>query len=352
LTKKPPKINSDDLFSMDNGADGSADTVSAGVVSAAKEALSRMPVVDIKILQQRLSRDAFGSDGTGDIISRPPKTSLPSMSSQNGAASGAGDLLDIFGGGDGIASTSGPTQNGAVAANPNGGKSDLDLLSDIFSVQPSTAEAPATTGIYDPFSAPVLSSQGSAPASIVNPLDLFGAPPPTSSIQTGSMSTSNDLFGISQPAHQKSVSQPAAMDLFGSAPIVTTPTLSAGGIRVPALSHGGLIVEFECTKPESLNLQKSVLLAHFRNTTNAPINGMNLQVAVPKFVKMELEPPTSTTIPPSNAVNSKTVSQKVTVTNSMLETKNLVLKLKISFTSNGQTIEHMATCSGFPAGQY
>lgn len=354
-TKRPPKINSGDLFSMDNGSDGSADTVSAGVVSAAKEALSRMPVVDLKILQQRLNRDAFGSDGTGDIISRPPKSSIPSISSQNGAASGAGDLLDIFGGGDVIASSQ-PAQNGTTGANSNAGKSDLDLLSDIFSVQSSTsvtpAAAPASSGIYDPFSAPTTSTQGSAPAPMVNPLDLFGAPPPTSSLPTGSMSTSNNLFGVSQPAHQTSVSHPAVMDLFGSAPSVSAQTVAASGIRVPALSHAGLIVEFECTKPESLNPQKSVLLAHFRNTTNTPINGMNLQVAVPKFVKMELEPPTSTTIPPSNAMNAKAVSQKVTVTNSMLGVKNLVLKLKISFSTNGQTTEHMATCSGFPAGQY
>jgi AP-1 complex subunit gamma-1 len=66
---------------------------------------------------------------------------------------------------------------------------------------------------------------------------------------------------------------------------------------------------------------------------------------------MEMEPPTSTTIPPGMS-NAKAVTQRVTVTNSMLGQKNLVLKLKIGFTSNGQKIEHMGTCSGFPAGQY
>jgi AP-1 complex subunit gamma-1 len=142
------------------------------------------------------------------------------------------------------------------------------------------------------------------------------------------------------------------MDLFSSS---SSPAPAAGGVRVPALTHAGLSIEFECVKPESFDPSKSVLIAHFNNTTNSPILGMNLQVAVPKYVKMELEPPSSTTIPPSsNPMNATTssVTQKVTVTNSMLGTKNLVLKLKIGFTSNGQKVEHMATCSGFPPGQY
>jgi AP-1 complex subunit gamma-1 len=98
-----------------------------------------------------------------------------------------------------------------------------------------------------------------------------------------------------------------------------------------------------------MNQQKSVLVAHMTNTTGSTMNGVNLQVAVPKYVKMEIEPPTSTTIPPGGG---KPVTQKITVINSMMGTKNLVLKLKVGFTANGQKVDHMATCSGFPPGQY
>jgi AP-1 complex subunit gamma-1 len=355
VATKPPTINNDDLFSMENGStDASSGTVSAGVISAAKEALSRMPVVDIKVLQQRLNRDAFSGDGTADMISGPSKATIPTKSSQNGGASG--DLLDIFGG-DGLVPTALSTQNGSsgvAKTDPNAGKSDLDLLSDIFSAQPSTSTiAPAApTGSYDPFSAST-PHVAAAPATTINPLDLFGAPP-TSTVPSTSSAMPHDIFGASPLMQQQNVSQPpptATMDLFGGTPSFA-PAVSAGGLRVPALSHAGLTVEFECTKPESFDQQKSILLAHFTNTTNTPIHGMNLQVAVPKFVKMELEPPTSTTIPPSNNMNANAVTQKVTVTNSMLGTKNLVLKLKIGFTSNGQKIEQMATCSGFPPGQY
>ena len=97
--------------------------------------------------------------------------------------------------------------------------------------------------------------------------------------------------------------------------------------------------------------QKSLLLAKFKNQTNAPIVGLNLQVAVPKYVTLEMQPPTSTTVPPSGNNNTQ-VTQTINVTNSMLGTKNLMLKLKLGFTANGSKVEHMATQSGFPAGEY
>jgi AP-1 complex subunit gamma-1 len=67
---------------------------------------------------------------------------------------------------------------------------------------------------------------------------------------------------------------------------------------------------------------------------------------------MEMEPPTSTTIPVTSMNTAKVVTQKIKVTNSQLGTKNLMLKLKVSFTLQGRKIEHMATCGGFPAGEY
>jgi AP-1 complex subunit gamma-1 len=346
ITAKPVEIKNDDLFGLDNGSSDSAGTVSANVISAANEAITRMPVVDIKILQQRLNRDMFSGEVGADMIPRPSNSALPTNSISNGVD----DLLDIFGGDPVVSTSQQPVLNGNSKADPNAGKSDLDLLSDIFSAQASTTatsnSSQMSTGAYDPFG----NTGGSIPAmssTAINPLDLFGAPPSSAMTSMLPMSSPMDLFGAAP-----SIQQNQAMDLFSSS---SSPAPAAGGVRVPALTHAGLSIEFECVKPESFDPSKSVLIAHFNNTTNSPILGMNLQVAVPKYVKMELEPPSSTTIPPSsNPMNATTssVTQKVTVTNSMLGTKNLVLKLKIGFTSNGQKVEHMATCSGFPPGQY
>lgn len=292
-------------------------------------------MVDLKVLEKKQA--ASESFGEGDSVSAP---------SSGGAPKSGGDLLDfdMLGGGEAA-----PQQNGGtLASKPAGdaGKSDMDLLSEIFSAQP----APATGPGYDPFSAPVANQQAAAPApAAVNPLDLFGAPPAQAPAPVPAQTNPMDLFG-GPPVQQAPA--PAAADLFGAAPAAPAPAPQpSSSVVVQGPNHSGLSIEFECSKPDTWNKQKSLLLAKFKNHTNAPIVGLNLQVAVPKYVTLEMQPPTSTTVPPSGNNNTQ-VTQTINVTNSMLGTKNLMLKLKLGFTANGSKVEHMATQSGFPAGQY
>jgi AP-1 complex subunit gamma-1 len=356
-----PKSNPDDLFQMSNG-DGQH--VSEGVQNAAKEALKRMPMVDTRLLQKRLSTgESFGETSS----TRTSSIGGASAPTNGGLGADLLDLADIFGGTPAPAANGTSTMaasNNTSGSKPETAKSDLDLLSDIFATQASTASAPAPA-VYDPFggglapTTPAVTSAPPVPAAI-NPLDLFAAPPaPVQAMPASSMGMTNplDLFGappvnnMMQPAV---LSQPmsTAADLFGapSSPAVPAAAAPSTGEVVPGLSHGGLSVEFECSKPDTWNSQKSVLIARFKNSTDAPIYGMTLQVAVPKCVTMDMEPPSSTTIP--NGMQAKPVTQKINITNSMLGTKTLMLKLKISFTLKGQKMEHMATCSGFPAGKY
>ena len=334
-----PRASPDDIFGVEGGSGGGS--VGAGVVQAAKEALARMPMVDLKVLQKKqATSESFGADG--ESVSRAPAAAP--------AKSGGGDLLDfdMLGGGDSGAQ---PQQNGGGGlfdSKPSGGgeKSDMDLLSEIFSAQPAPAPAAgATAGGYDPFSAPA-PAQASAPAP-VNPMDLFGSSPvPAPAAQSSSM----DLFG--GPPAQTQQSQAAPVDPFGASPAPSMGNASQPDtVTVQGPSHGGISIEFECSKPDSWDKQKSTLVAKFTNTTNEPVVGLNLQVAVPKYVTLEMQPPTSTTVPPSGN-NNMQVTQTIKVSNSMLGTKNLMLKLKLGFTAKGQKIEHMATQSGFPAGQY
>jgi len=344
-----------DLFGVTEDTGGG--TVSASVISAAKEALSRMPVVDLKVLQK--NKESFGVDvGTS--------SAMPTASAA--APAPGGDLLDIFSGGTTPAPA--PAQNGG-APSGDAGKSDLDLLTDIFAASAAQPAAqPAIGGGgggYDPFSAPP--AQAAAPAA-ANPLDIFGAAPAAVPSQPAAPANPLDIFGASAPAPAAPM-QPQN-DIFGAPPAmqqqqapvpVVTPQpaapaapagapAAAGPVTVPGLTHQGLSIEFECSKPDIWNKQSSELIAKCKNANVVALNGFNLQVAVPKYITMELEPPSSTTIPPTQGANPKLVTQKIKVINSMLGTKNLMLKVKISFTLNGTKVEHMATCSGFPAGQY
>ena len=349
----PPKTSGeDDLFGVSNGG-GAA--VSPAVMSAAKEALARMPAVDLKVLQKRQEADAiFGN--VGDIPVSKPKAAKPPT-----GTGGGGDLLDLndmFGGG---ASAPAASENGIFGAAPSGGeapKSDLDLLADVFAASAAQSVAmPASGGGYDPFSAPPVA----APAS-TNPLDIFGAPPPAAA-STPVASNPLDIFGAPAPTQQTPLSMPAPAPMSNPSSSLVTPSnpslpepssnaAQGGSIKVPGFSHNGLVVEFECSKPEIWNSQSSVLIASCKNTSDAPIYGFNLQCAVPKYVTMEMEPPSSTTIPVYGGNQMKTVTQKIKVTNTLLGSKNLMLKVKVGFTLKGVKIEHMATCSGFPAGQF
>jgi AP-1 complex subunit gamma-1 len=155
--------------------------------------------------------------------------------------------------------------------------------------------------------------------------------------------------GMAQP--MATPAPPSQQPMMTAAP-VAPPAAGAGPIIVPGFTVSGLTVEFECTKPDIWNKQVSVLVAKCKNAAPDAVHGFNLQCAVPKYITMEMEPPSSTTIPVTGGTNSKPVTQKIKVTNSMLGTKNLMLKLKVSFTLQGNKVEQMVTCSAFPAGEY
>lgn len=325
----PPKAGEEDIFGVTDGA------LNPAVISAAKEALVRMPVVDIKVLQKKQASDELFDD----VGSATPFKTVASV--PNG-----GDLLDlndIFGG------TAAPTPpstiqqsgNTGISAEP-AGKSDVDLLSDIFSAPP-VATATLSAPSYDPFSGMPPPAATALSAPLVDPADLFGGstvtPAPT-------LTTTADLFGAAPVQPQATTIPQMAVPL----PVAPTAPL-AESVKVKGFDHQGLGIEFDCSKPDTWNKQKSTLVATFNNSTDAPIYGLNMQCAVPKYVTMEMQPPTSTTVPQSGG-NAKNVTQTIVVTNTMLGTKNLMLKIKIGFTSFGQKIDHLATCSGFPAGQY
>lgn len=324
-----PKDNND-IFGM---AEATAPTDNSAVVAAAKEALARMPVIDLEVLQRKRETEVNGDDDDFINIKTAEKEEKPA---------GGGDLLDlndIFGANGTTAEpvaetkTTNGTSNGATKSD----KSDVDLLSDIFSAPAPTvaAPAPSVSGGYDPFNG--MANNTSQPPA--QPLDML------SSLPTGA-----------PPAPPAAAPAAPALDVLGDAFAPAAPTTNGttadGPVVVPGPSHQGLTIEFECTKPEVWNKQQSNILAKFTNTTDTAIYGLSMQCAVPKYVTMEMKPPTSTTIPVSAGNSSKQVTQLITVTNSKLGEKNLMLKLKLGFTLKGNKVDHMATCSGFPAGKF
>merc|ERR1719215_440132 len=191
--------------------------------------------------------------------------------------------------------------------------------------------------------------QPSAAAAAPAPVDLFGQPTVTSAAPSPALGMTNMAPSA------------ASLDPFAAFPAAPTPApisnsnngfMNAMPAAVPepskdvvsVLDKDGLQLEFECSKLNDGG--QSEVVAKFTNKAGTPIHGMNLQCAVPKYITMEMQPPSSTSIP----LGPNKVTQKIKITNNMLGKKNLMMKVKLSFTVNGQKFEHMSTSSSFPSG--
>lgn len=83
------------------------------------------------------------------------------------------------------------------------------------------------------------------------------------------------------------------------------------------------------------------------NKTHSYVEQLNFQTAVMKYLKIAIQPMSGTTLPP----NSKgAVTQVMTVTNSAIGQKPIVMKVKLSYAINGQKPNIEAKVEGFPLG--
>ena len=117
------------------------------------------------------------------------------------------------------------------------------------------------------------------------------------------------------------------------------------GITVVAFEKAGLNISMTLSKPklESPNVTK--IIAKFTNSSSTPMTGLTFQTAVPKYLKLEMQPPSSTTIPIGTAA---TVTQESGIANSMHGEKNIMLKIKLAYEAGGKKVEEMAQITSFP----
>merc|ERR1719230_806420 len=111
------------------------------------------------------------------------------------------------------------------------------------------------------------------------------------------------------------------------------PALAPGAFPpFTAWNKNGLVIEFACSK-DPANASITLIEAGFTNSTGAPFDGLNFQVAVPKYMQLKMTPPSSPQVPPNGA--GKT-TQLFKVANSMHGQKPVVLRIKIANSMHGQ----------------
>ncbi|GMH97442.1 hypothetical protein TrVE_jg3240 [Triparma verrucosa] len=291
-----------------------------------KGSLARMPVVDPKVAGKKSLRGSMSSGGidAGAIAN----SSIPGGGGAVGGGQDVGgdllDLLDLGGGTPAAAPAAAPTTNQSAIQTAQ--STDADLLSDIFA-------APMPTPSGAPTVVPPAMGGGGGGGDLLG--DMFrGTPAPLAPVAQA-------------PAPAAMPPQPPVVDMFAPQPVA--PAGNGGTTANPtftAFSKDNLTIEFE-TRKEDLSSQSCEVVATFKNSGFADMTGMNFQVAVPKYITMEMLPPSGTTVPCNGGGN---VSQVVKVTNTQMGTKKLMMKLKISYTCAGAKVEEMATASGFPVG--
>jgi AP-1 complex subunit gamma-1 len=87
--------------------------------------------------------------------------------------------------------------------------------------------------------------------------------------------------------------------------------------------------------------------AIFTNQNPMPIDSLNFQVAVPKYMKLQMSPASGTQVPP---MNGGSVKQVFKVANSMHGQKPILLRIKIDYAVNGQPVSEQGQVDNFPAG--
>jgi AP-1 complex subunit gamma-1 len=305
------------------------------------ELVGSMPVIDEAVLRKKRGQYEIGAEtptpssptrsATSGMAAMSFGVTSPVIGGGSSASMGGGggssllDLDDIFGGGVAKAPTPALAPTAAPAALGN------DLLADIFAARPPgppaqpPAPAPAAPFMNMGMGMGMGMGGGFPPA----------APAPAPNLMMGGMG------GF--PAGPMSPSAAPASP-FGAAPMMglspamsPNPTSGNAGNVIKAFDKNGFQVFMELSKPNPATPNVSRVVVKFNNLTPYNMDNLMFQAAVPKYLRLDMSPASSTTV----AANTQGVtSQEVRVTNSNHGEKPIMLKLKLGYTQNGATVSY------------
>jgi AP-1 complex subunit gamma-1 len=231
--------------------------------------LEKMPAPEIRE-EQRVLGEATKKRSSKVMKKKPAQAATEDL------------LLDLMG-------DSGPSTDTNGTSN---GTQSQDLLADILGGDGSSASSPP----------PQTSTRGPQ-SNVSNILDLFNSGPSSSPA----------------PAQSRPPPQAASMDLLGGMPSssqASAPSAASGPTPYPVYNKNDLQIAFQM-KRDANAIQ---LLARFRNTGNmSQLSNVNLQAAVPKSQKLQLQPISTTEL---DAGQEATQQMRVTSVNGVSCTCN------------------------------
>lgn len=210
-----------------------------------------------------------------------------------------------------------------AAVAPAGGGADLlDLLLD-----DGPAAAPAATTA----AAPALGGSAGGGGDLLDLLDVGGPP---AAAATAAVPAAVAPLGASDTG---------LIDIFGGTPAAAPAPAAQELPPMVAFEGNGLKVILHLRKSPDGN---HTITAKFQNSLTTPMMNFVFEAAVPKYVRLAMQPATGQMIPPQ----SDAVSQSMTVANTSNGERPLLMKLRIGYAVNGTPVQEMGQVGNFPPG--
>mmetsp|Transcript_3329 Transcript_3329/g.5900 ORF Transcript_3329/g.5900 Transcript_3329/m.5900 type:complete len:272 (-) Transcript_3329:347-1162(-) len=130
-----------------------------------------------------------------------------------------------------------------------------------------------------------------------------------------------------------------------TAPMMPSAAIPTNFPPIIAYEKGGLRVKFEFTKQPGNPSLTAINIVH-ENTSPIPMNNFLFQAAVPKYIKLQMQPPSGSVLPPNC---SGVVTQQLRLQNTLHGEKTLLMKVKIDYEYNGVPVSEQADIANFPS---
>jgi len=294
--------------------------------------LEMMPAIEIKDSKKKKEGDVGDSD-----MPAPRLPAASSLAAPKAPAAGGGLMDDLLGLDVPAGNTT--SQPSAAAAPASAGQDLLDLLGGGPAI-PAANPAMPTQAAAQP-----------APAAGSELLDLLGGGTAGGMPAMGSampaMGSAMPAMGSAMPAMGSAMPAMAgAMPAVQPMPTMAPSNASGDIPPIVAYDKNGVIAKFEFVKTPG-NLSLTQINVTITSSKMYPLSNFALLAAVPKFMKLQMNPPSSNTVPPNG---QGTVTQIIRIANSQYGQKPAAMKLKVDYVENGQPVSETLDVANLPSG--
>lgn len=218
--------------------------------------------------------------------------------------------------------------HGASSQTQETGNSDDDYLIDIFGPAPSRTD-----------------NAGATDVGVDDLGDLFGAVNVNGSSQHGAQT--NNFNSSAASGSRNQVDAGDSRNNHSQAYVQNQANKRLPSFVAHEDSSRGLRITFDLAKPYGEDNEVTDIRARASCSASTSLENFKMLAAVPKSMKVVMKPASGDRLEPSNG---NEITQRMRTNNPQYKSKPLAMKLKLTFTQNGENHEEVVTVPNFPEG--